>query len=269
MESRRGAAGVDGNGRDAVRAAFTTQAVSYASSAVVADRERRARFVERVAPAPGARVLDVATGPGWTALAFAARAGFVLGVDLTPAMLAQAVARRDEAGLGRFHFALGEATALPVATGAFDVVGCGNAIHHFTAPAPPLREMIRACRPGGTIAISDLASDEDPQKAAEHNTIERLRDPSHVWSFPPGELVAILRGLGLTVRSVETTGARRGLGEWLAIARTPPGAAVRVRERLAATIEGDRAGLAPAWEGDELRFTHTTVWIIASVPGAA
>jgi SAM-dependent methyltransferase len=211
-------------------------------------------------------VLDVATGPGFAALAFATRARFVLGLDLTPAMLAQARRRRDEAGVRGLDFALGEATALPVATGAWDVVTCGNAIHHFAAPLPPLREFVRACRPGGVVAISDLASDEDAQRAAEQNAIERLRDPSHVWCYPPSELVAILRGLGLTIRSVETTTARRGLDEWLAIAGAPPDRAARVRKRLTATIAGDRAGLAPTWEGGQLRFTHTTAWIIAETP---
>ena len=81
-----------GSGEDLAdpRAAFTRQAATYAASAVVADREGRARFVAAVAPAPDARVLDVATGPGFTARAFAERAGLVVGVDLTAAMLARA-----------------------------------------------------------------------------------------------------------------------------------------------------------------------------------
>src|SRR5918998_898005 len=178
--------------RSTVRAAFTTQAASYAASAVVADRERRRWFADLVDPPPDARVLDVATGPGFTALAFAPRV------------------------------ALGDAAALPVAGGAFDVVTCGNALHHFPAVEPVLRELRRACKPGGVVAISDLASDEDPAKAAEHNAIERLRDPSHVRSLPASELVALLERHGCAVRGVTTTATRRGLGEWLAIARTPP-----------------------------------------------
>ncbi len=212
----------------------------------------------------------MATGPAFTALAFAAAgASLVLGVDLTPAMLGEARRARDAAGLRALHFALGEATALPVASGAFDVVTCGNAVHHFAAPLPPLREMRRACRPGGAIAISDLVSDEDPQRAAAHNAIERLRDPSHVWAFPPSELAAILERLGLTVREVALTTARRGLAEWLAIARTPPTAAAEVRRLLEGAIADDRTGLAPATEGGELRFTHTTAWIIATAPAGA
>ncbi len=66
-----------------------------------------------------------------------------------------------------------------------------------------------------------------------------------------------------------TTATRSGLGEWLAIAHTPPEAAVEVRRRLEATIAGDGAGLDVAWEdgpqGPELRFTHTTAWVVAIV----
>jgi ubiquinone/menaquinone biosynthesis C-methylase UbiE len=251
------------------RATFTTQATSYAASAIVADHDRRRQFVARVAPAPAARVLDVATGPGFTALAFAERAGFVLGLDLTPAMLVQARRARGAAGAVGLHFVLGDATALPVASGAFDVVGCGNAVHHFAAPLPPLRELYRACRPGGLVAISDLTTDEGPQRAATHNAIERLRDPSHVCCYPPSELAALLTSLGLVVQNSETTTSRRGLDEWLAIAKTPPKRAAEVRERLLAALDDDRTGLAPAWEGDQLRFTHTTAWIIAAKPEAA
>lgn len=255
------------------RAAFTRQAATYAASAVVADREGRRRFVAAVAPAPGARVLDVATGPGFTARAFAQRAGLVVGVDLTAAMLARARAEAAPAGAAPIRYVLGDAARLPVATGAFDVVACGNALHHFPAVAPVLRELARACRPGGVLALSDLVSDEDPAKAAVHNAIERLRDPSHVRAYAPGELVALLRDLGLTVRSVATTTARRGTTEWFAIARTPPDAAAEARRRLAATIAGDAAGLGVGWEErdgrPELCFTHTTAWIVAEVGGPA
>lgn len=253
------------------RAAFTRQAATYAASAVVADREGRARFVAAVAPASDARVLDVATGPGFTARAFAARAGLVAGVDLTAAMLARARAEEAPPGAAPVRYVLGDAARLPVLAGAFDVVACGNALHHFPAVEPVLREMVRACRPGGVLAVGDLASDEDPAKAAVHNEIERLRDPSHVRAYAPGELVALLCGLGLTVRSVATTTARRGLGEWLAIARTPPDAADETRRRLAATIADDAAGLRVAWEErdgrPDLCFTHTTAWIVAEVGG--
>ncbi len=137
------------------RAAFTTQAANYAASAVVADRERRRAFAARAAPPP-ARVLDVATGPAFTALAFAAAgASLVLGVDLTPAMLGEARRARDAAGLRALHFALGEATALPVASGAFDVVTCGNAVHHFAAPLPPCA---RCAAPAGRAARSRSAT---------------------------------------------------------------------------------------------------------------
>jgi SAM-dependent methyltransferase len=186
-------------------------------------------------------------------------------------MLAQARARARSlppgTGGASFYAALGDAAALPVASGAFDVVTCGNAVHHFASVEPVLRELRRACKPGGVMAISDLASDEDPAKPAEHNAIERLRDPSHVRSLPVSELVALLERHGCAVRGVTTTATRRGLGEWLAIAHTPPEAAAEVRRRLEATIAGNGAGLDVAWEdgpeGRELRFTHTTAWVVA------
>jgi protein-L-isoaspartate O-methyltransferase len=65
-----------------VREEFTRQAVAYATNPVIADPERLARLVHVVQPVPDQRVLEVATGPGYVAMAFAPVAREVVGVDL-------------------------------------------------------------------------------------------------------------------------------------------------------------------------------------------
>ena len=68
-----------------VKEEFTRQANSYAVSSTVTDPSRIARLVDAVAPAPESRVLDVACGPGFLALAFAQRCRGAIGLDLTEA----------------------------------------------------------------------------------------------------------------------------------------------------------------------------------------
>ncbi len=71
-----------------VRGEFTRQAEAYAAAAPIKDPDRLRRLVEAVNPRPDARVLEVATGPGHVAMAFAAVCREVVGLDLTGAPIA-------------------------------------------------------------------------------------------------------------------------------------------------------------------------------------
>src|ERR1700722_3857132 len=86
-------------------------------------RWRRA-LIDAVAPRPGMRILDVATGTGMVAFGLAARGAEVVGLDQSEAMLGGAQTRleRPPELAGRLSFVLGEAEALPFADGAFDAL---------------------------------------------------------------------------------------------------------------------------------------------------
>ena len=74
--------------KEVVRQEFTHQAPAYAANPLIADRSQLIRLVQIVHPQPQDRVLDVATGPGFVALAFAEAGCEVVGIDLTEAPLA-------------------------------------------------------------------------------------------------------------------------------------------------------------------------------------
>jgi ubiquinone/menaquinone biosynthesis C-methylase UbiE len=248
--------------KDQIRQAFTTQADSYANSAVVAADEARRGFVDFVAPRPADRVLDVATGPGFLALLFAPCVTEVVGIDLTPAMLARAEANRAARALSNISFKEGDAEALPFPAGSFDIATCGSAFHHFPHPERVLREMVRVMRPGGRIALIDIITSEDPAQAHLHNQLENLRDPSHVRSLPLSELVSMYTEARLGEIRTATYGTRRELGEWFAISRTPPETAARVRAGFVASIPADAAGLNAHYDGERVCFTHTFAWVV-------
>ena len=77
------------------------------------------------------RVLDVATGTGFTALAFAARVKEVIGLDVSEGMLAQARANAQAEALANVTFQKGAAESLPFPDASFDKVTCRVAPHHF------------------------------------------------------------------------------------------------------------------------------------------
>ena len=98
---------------------------------------------------PGARVLDVATGPGYVAAAAAERGADVGGVDVAGAMLA--LARRGHPGL---DLRTGDAEALPLPDASFDVVVANFALLHLGRPEEAAREFARVLVPGGRVALT-------------------------------------------------------------------------------------------------------------------
>jgi ubiquinone/menaquinone biosynthesis C-methylase UbiE len=140
-------------------------------------------------------LLDIACGPGSLTLELAPRLVHATGLDITPAMLDQARAAQARAGIGNVTWVEGDAARMPFADGAFSLVTCSSAFHHFEKPAAILAEMVRVCRGGGRIVVSDVTPDAD--KAAAYDRMERMRDPSHGHAHPVGELAAMGEGLGL------------------------------------------------------------------------
>jgi SAM-dependent methyltransferase len=114
------------------------------------------RIVRRAGVQPGEDVLDVACGTGNAALRAAQAGGRVTGVDLTPELLDEARRLADDAGLD-IEYLEGDAEALPVADGRFDVVvsvmGCMFAPRHRVAAA----ELARVLRPGGRLCVTGWA----------------------------------------------------------------------------------------------------------------
>lgn len=100
---------------------------------------------------PAGRALDAACGTGRHAKYLASRGWNVVGVDLTPEMLACAREAMPEADLR-----LGDLTALPLADASVDLVVCALALTHCPRLEPPIAEIARVVRPGGTVILSDM-----------------------------------------------------------------------------------------------------------------
>lgn len=119
----------------------------------------REAYLDRLALAPSARVLDLGCGTGVVARSIAARAGFagqVVGQDHSPQLID--VARRlaaEESVTDRVTFDVSDAEALPYADADFDAVIAHTTISHVGDPLALLREAARVVRPTGRIAVFD------------------------------------------------------------------------------------------------------------------
>jgi SAM-dependent methyltransferase len=116
--------------------------------------------VLRLAPQPGERILDLATGTGWTSRIVARRGAIVIGVDLGANLVAAAAERTKANGLD-IEYRLGDAESLPFADGEFDAVISTCGVMFATRPEAAAAELARICRPGGRIALTAWLSDSN------------------------------------------------------------------------------------------------------------
>jgi ubiquinone/menaquinone biosynthesis C-methylase UbiE len=186
-----------------------------------------------------ARVLDVATGGGHTARAFAPVAREVIACDVTEPMLV--AARRLVDGAGTVRFVAGDVARLPFADGAFDAVTCRIAAHHFTDPAAAVREVQRVLRPGGTFLLQDILGHDDAEANTFIREVERRRDPSHVKAYRAAEWKAFFRAAGLTPMEQRTLTKSRVWPDWTARARMTPGDAAELERFVREAPEHVRA----------------------------
>jgi demethylmenaquinone methyltransferase / 2-methoxy-6-polyprenyl-1,4-benzoquinol methylase len=129
------------------------------------DPRWRRTLVAAVAPRPGERVLDVATGTGLVAFALARRGGCeVVGLDQSEDMLAGARARLAGAPAlsERVSFVRGEAERLPFTDGEFDALTFTYLLRYVDDRAATMRELARVVRPGGRIGMVEFGVPSAP-----------------------------------------------------------------------------------------------------------
>ena len=251
------------NHTEQIRDQFTRQAVPFATAAQIRNKEWLNRIVEIAQAGPTDTVLDVACGPGLLACTFAKVTRHVTGIDTTPKMLEQAKALQHRLGLDNLTWDEGEVPPLPYPDAAFSIVSTRFAFHHFLEPLPVLKEMRRVCRPGGRVVVVDSAPARD--KADAFNHMERLRDPSHVRSLPPEELVALFAAAGLPEPRVAREALPYELDSFLARSFPKAGDADRIREMFAESIHDDILGLHAVHREGKTHFSLPVVTLVSSV----
>lgn len=123
-------------------------------------------------PARIGRLLDVGCGTGGLLERLAARIDEGLGVDASRDMLALARTRLAERGLSHIAVRQADMYRLPLADSSFDAVTLQMVLHYAEDPAVALAETARVLRPGGVMAIVDLAP---------HQRADLLGAHAHRW----------------------------------------------------------------------------------------
>ena len=116
--------------------------------------------VLRLAPLAGEKILDLATGTGWTSRLVARRGAHVTGVDIGTELVASAAERARAEGLD-IAYRVGDAESLPFDDGAFDAAISTCGIMFASRPEVASEELARVCRKGGRIALTTWLPDSN------------------------------------------------------------------------------------------------------------
>jgi SAM-dependent methyltransferase len=175
-------------------------------------------------------------------------------------MLDTVPAEARKRGLDNVVTKQGAAEALPCPDASFDVVATRYSAHHWGAFKDGLAQMRRVLKQDGLALFMDVVSPGVPLLDTWLQTLELLRDPSHVRNASLDEWRATLASVGFAVDDVATYKLRLQFGPWIERMRTPDVhvAAIRSLQRRAAAEVGEYFAIE-----DDGSFTVDTMLIAA------
>jgi ubiquinone/menaquinone biosynthesis C-methylase UbiE len=244
---------------------YTKYAQGYVTSKAHAKAAELPHLVEIAQPRPDWIVLDVATGGGHTALAFAPHVARVVATDITPRMLEKAESHITGQGVTNVEFKLADAEGLPFDDETFDLVTCRIAPHHFVDCAKFAQESARVLqspepvegKPGGLLLVQDHVLPDDEKAARAVDAFERLRDPSHNRAFDENEWQRMFKDAGLTVEHSEQIVKRHEFVPWAERQGCTPEVIAQLTEMMHQAPAAARDWMQPQdWGTPEATFAN-------------
>lgn len=246
-----------------VQSQFGAAADDYATSDIHARGESLAALLEVARPEPDWTVLDVAAGAGHTAFALAPHVSRAVAVDLTEAMVRKTLELAAARALRNVRGARADAEGLPFAAASFDAVACRLAFHHFPNPGQALQEFRRVLKPGGSLALADTVTVEEPAAAAYYNAYEKIRDPSHHRVLSGAGLRDLLAAAGFRVAATRELTKEFEFHEWTDRQRVSGADKERLLAMMRDLPDALRPVMAPRWADGTLYFTLLEAVLLA------
>ena len=253
-----------------VQQRFGVNAEKYVSSPSHAKSAELDELIAKAKPHPNWRMLDVATGGGHTAFAFAPHVAEVVASDVTKEMLTVVERQITERGFRNVSTAFADAQNLPMPDATFDFVTCRVAAHHFDNVSAFIGEARRVARPEGVLGLIDMISpsqettpgfsdDELVAAGRDYNRFEQIRDPSHVRALTVGEWKATLELEGFSLCSLWISCKAVPFERWCHNQSVEPDTALVLEDMLRSATGAFRAFIQPHEVDDKLHFKITSV----------
>jgi ubiquinone/menaquinone biosynthesis C-methylase UbiE len=195
------------------QAQFGQNAAEYLTSKPHAQGKSLDRLVALTGPQPHWHALDVATGAGHTAYAFAPHVARQWATDITDEMLNLVRGEVAKRKLANVRIAHAKAETLPFDDATFDLVTCRVAPHHFDSIAAFLDETRRVLKSDGTFALVDNVVPAG--SVGDYvNAFERFRDPSHLRAWTVEQWRRALAAHGFAIAHEEVLTKEMDFAYW-------------------------------------------------------
>lgn len=245
---------------DIVDSQFGPQAHAYLASAVHASGEDLERMAALVGSRPGAIALDLGCGGGHATFRLAPLVDKVVACDLSAAMLRVVAGEAARRGFGNVVTKHSAAESLPCPSASFDVAVTRYSAHHWRDVPAGLAQMRRVLKPGGMAIVMDVVTPGVPLLDTWLQSLELLRDPSHVRNASPDEWRAALGAAGFAVGEATRYRLRLDFASWVERMQTPQAhiAAIRSLQQRAGSDVRDYFAIE-----DDGSFTVDTILVVA------
>jgi SAM-dependent methyltransferase len=200
---------------------FGPRANAYVTSTVHAAGEDLDQVERILAARKPDNVLDLGCGGGHLSYRAAPHARAVTAYDLSADMVAAVADNAAAKGLNNITVRQGPAEKLPFADVMFDMVLCRFTAHHWHDFAAGLREARRVIRPGGYAVFIDVVSPGRPALDTYLQTVESLRDTSHVRDYSTAEWSSALAAAGFGPGPTTPRRLWMDFPSWIARMNTP------------------------------------------------
>jgi len=224
-----------------VSSQFSPQARSYLTSAVHAGGEDLDLMARLVGKRPGAVALDMGCGGGHATFRLAPLVEKVVAYDLSEAMLAVVAEEAERRGLSNVVAKQGAAETLACPSAAFDIVVSRYSAHHWLDAPAGLAQMRRVSKTGGLAIFMDVVTPGSPLLDTWLQTLELLRDSSHVRNYSVTEWQAMLSAAGFRPGAVAPFRLRLDFSSWISRMNTPEAHVQAIRslqQRAGADVSG-------------------------------
>lgn len=200
---------------------FSPRAAAYVQSAVHASGEDLEELKAFASGRGFGAALDLGCGGGHVGFTLAPLVGSVVAYDLSEAMLKAVAEQAAARGLANLTTRQGKAETLPFEDASFDFVATRYSAHHWLDVPAALREAHRVLKPGAPLMVMDAVAPDNVLCDTFVQTIEMLRDPSHVRDYSVAEWLGMLTAAGFAPGEPKRRHVHLDFASWIERMRTP------------------------------------------------
>lgn len=208
------------------------------------------------------KILDLCCGGGHVSYQIAPFTDEVTAYDLTPSMVELVSKQAEVRGLKNITAQQGAAESLPFADQSFDCVITRYSAHHWQNVAQAMSEIHRVLTASGKVIIVDVLGNSNPVLDTFFQSIETIRDPSHVRNYSLEEWMHFVEYAGFTVETVEKQRLNLDFQSWTERMQTPVHAVETIRYLQSKASDQVRQYYKIQEDGS---FTSEVVYLVLSL----